>query len=284
LDRVLWKTANETQDITNAIEFATSGQPLVRNGAVIPLESISRQFYDTRHLLQPLRLAVNGDPLFFPNAQLQQGLQLKALGQSVRIQLEARVDERTRLPLSVSGWRQLVRDDHTALTAAESFLRKHRLLNNRETIAQAEVLLRVAETTEGLLERALAEADYRLVDSGLSLSEGEARFINGHLEIFFKKAIYPHNIFVRWPDDSCGFVVFSGKSGREGTTLTSACQFLTEQLAVRDAVLLDNGGDARLWYRGQYIVPPSEKREEIGSLLALTARKSEWLGDAITVW
>lgn len=284
LDRVLLKTPKEVRDITNEIEFATSGQPLVRNSASVPLESISRQFYDTRHLLQPLRLGFNGDALFFPNTQLQQGLQLKALGQSVHIRLEARADENTVLPLSISGWRQLVRDNKTALTAAESFLRKHSLLNDRETIVESDVLFRVAEATEGLLDRALAEGSYQLVEGGRPLTEGEARFINGHLEIFFKKAIYPHNIFVRWPDNTCGFVVFAGKSGREGTTISSACEFLANQLAVKDAVLLDNGGDARLWYRGQHVVPPSEKREEISSILALTARKAEWLGGAITVW
>lgn len=108
---------------------------------------------------------------------------------------------RTKLPLTVSGWRQLVTGDHATLVAADSFLREHGLLTDQDTIARADNLLRVGEPTERLLDLALTEAGYRLVDSSRSLNEGEARFINGHLEIFFRKAIYPHNIFCslgRW--------------------------------------------------------------------------------------
>src|SRR5439155_6439832 len=105
----------------------------------------------------------------------------------------------------------------------------------------------------------------------------------GHLEMFFQKALYPHNIFVRWADGSCGFVVFPGKSGREGTTLPYAQQFLTEELKVQDAILLDNGGDVRLWYRGQYLVPSSEGREEIRSLLALTTSQGNGYSEAVQI-
>ena len=160
---------------------------------------------------------------------------------------------------------------------------QHRVLQGHEDPEEPGVLLRVAETTERLLDEALRGADYRLVDSSRPLREGEVRFINGHLEIFFQKALYPHNIFVRWPDSACGFVVFPGKSGREGTTLPHAQQFLTRGLKVEGAILLDSGGDVRLWYRGRYLVPCSEEREEIRSILALTAPKGEWPADVVTV-
>lgn len=92
-DLVLQKTVDAMLDITDDVEFVTSGQLLVRNGAAIPPELIAEQWYDTRHLLQPLRIAINGTALFFPNAQFQRGLQRKALHQPVHIQLEAQVDE-----------------------------------------------------------------------------------------------------------------------------------------------------------------------------------------------
>jgi hypothetical protein len=116
------------------------------------------------------------------------------------------------------------------------------------------------------------------------LAEGKARFLNGHLEIFFCKAIYPHHVFVRWSDGHCGFVVFRGRSGREGTTLPHAQEMLLKELKVQEAILFDNGGDARLWYRGQYLVPSSEGRPEIRWLLALTVPKDRWCGDAVTVF
>lgn len=280
---VLRKIDSTVQDITDEIDFATSGQRLVRQDATLSLEQIAEQWYDTRHLVQPLRLTVNGTALFFPNAQLQRGLLRKALCQPTHVRLLAEVDDKITLPLITSGWRKLVREDAAGLAAATVFLKQHKVLGEQENLENPGVLLRVAETTERLLDESLKSGGYRLVDSSRPLREGEARFINGHLEIFFKTALYPHNIFVRWADGSCGFVVFPGKSGREGTTLPYAQQYLTESLKVQDAILLDNGGDVRLWYRGQYLVPSSEGREESRSILALTAPKDNWVGDAVTV-
>jgi hypothetical protein len=281
---VLRKTDSTVQDITDEIDFATSGQPLIRQSAALSLEQIAEQWYDTRHLVQPLRLTVNGTSLFFPNAQLQRGLLRKALCQSTHVRLLAEVDDKTTLPLTTSGWRQMVRDDASGFATATAFLKQHKVLGEQEKLEDPGMLLRVAETTERLLDESLKSGGYRLVDSSRPLREGEARFINGHLEIFFKKTLYPHNIFVRWADGSCGFVVFPGKSGREGTTLPSAQQFLTEELKVQEAILLDNGGDVRLWYRGQHLVPSSEEREEFRSILVLTTRKSDWCGDDVVVF
>ena len=38
---------------------------------------------------------------------------------------------------------------------------------------------------------------------------------------------------------------------------------------IMDALLLDNGGDVRLWYRGSYLVGSSEGRSPIRSILVL---------------
>ncbi|MFA4029325.1 MAG: hypothetical protein GDYSWBUE_002205 [Candidatus Fervidibacterota bacterium] len=272
---VLRKMDDTIEDITDEVDFATSGQPLVRNGRAVPLEQIAEQWYDTRHLVQPLRLSINGTALFVPNAQLQQGLLRKALCQPVHIRLEAQVDEQTVLPLTVSGWLKMAKEKPSALASASNFLKGRGILKGQENPDDSSVLLLAAETMESLLDEALKGAGYRLVDDSRPLREGEARFVNGHLEIFLKKALYPHNIFLGWFDGSCGFVIFPGKSGREGTTIHYAQQFLTEELKVQDAILLDNGGDVRLWYRGQYLVPSSETREEIRSILALTVPRGE---------
>jgi hypothetical protein len=272
------------QNITDQIAFATSGQPLVRRGKAVPLELVAEQWYDTRHLVQPLMLRLGQAALFFPNAQLQNGLLRLALCQPVHVRLEAEADEQTRLPLSTKGWVALARENPEGLAKAEAFLKRQGLIAPTESLKDGAVLTRVAETMEALLETALRTGGYELADGSGPLREGEARYLNGHLEIQFREAVYPHHIFVRWADGQCGFVVFRGKSGREGTTLPHAQEVLLNELKVQDAVLLDNGGDARLWYRGQYLVPSSEGRPEIRSLLALTAPKSQWLGDAVVVF
>ena len=129
----------------------------------------------------------------------------------------------------------------------------------------------MAEEMEYLLAKALDDSGYRVIEGLGPLGEGDVCFVNGHAEVYFRKAIYPHNVFARWPDGSCGAVVFPGKSGREGTTLPNAQHYLADVLGVEDAVLLDNGGDVRLTYRGSELVRPSEKRPEIRAMLALMA-------------
>ena len=44
-------------------------------------------------------------------------------------------------------------------------------------------------------------------------------------------------------------------------------QFLAEGLKVQDALLLDNGGDVRLWYRGRDLVESGQGRQEVQALL-----------------
>jgi hypothetical protein len=271
-------------EITRAIDFATSGQPLVIGGTSVPLEQISEEWCDTRHLVQPLRIDVNGDALYVPNAQLQQGLTRKALIAPVRVRLEACVDDMTRIPLTISGWSRMAKGDLDARTSVATFLKKTGLLGEEEALESPPVLLRMAETFERLLEDALVRGDYRLVDDRTALKEGEGCFVNGHLELFLKKARYPANIFVMWAGGDFGVTVFPGKSGREGPVLSEAQRFLTEELRVEEGILLDNGGDVRLWYRGQYLIPSSERREEIRSVLALTAPDGIWCGNAVTVY
>jgi Phosphodiester glycosidase len=279
---VLRRVDSTVEDITNTIEFATSGQPLVRMGLPIPLEQIAEKWYDTRHLIQPLLIYLNGTALFVPNYQLQQGLLRKAICEPVHIRLEAEVDAQTTIPLSASRWLNAVKSGRN-LAPAAAFLKSVGLLPTEADLNDTNTLFKLMNLTEGALEESLQRAGYHLNDIRHTLNEGEACFINGHIKIAFKKAIYPHNIFTRNADGSCAFVVFPGKSGSAGTTLQYAQQFLIEKLGAVDALLLDNGGDAQLWYRGQYLVESSEKREEIRSILALTIPKGDWAGNAISI-
>lgn len=271
------------QDITAQVDFVTTGQPLIRQGRPVPLEQVAQLYYDTRHLVQPLALRLPKTMLFVPNAQFQRGLQRKALTEAVQIKLMAELDDATVLPLLVPGLLRLAQEQPETLARAQSFLLEQGLLAEGENLQDTGILTRVAGHMEGLLDRALDADHYRMVPHSRPLQEGEARFVNGHLEIFFRKGINPHNIFVRWRDGHCGFVVFPGKSGRAGVTLPDAQEFLNRTLAVQEAVLLDNGGDVRLWYRGQYVAPSSEGREELRSLLAVTAPAGAWVGDRIQV-
>jgi hypothetical protein len=280
---VLRQRDSTLEDVTSQVGFCASGQPLVRHGQRVPLCQIAEEWYDTRHLVTPLTIRFDGAALYMPNAQLQQGLIRKALVQPVHIRLETQVDEQTRLPLTTAGWAQMAKAAPAALARAADFLRARHVLGPEDKPDDPAVLLRAGQTTEVALNAALARTDYHLVDDDRPLREGEARFINGHLEVFLRKAVYPHNIFARWPDGACGFVVYPGKSGRQGTTLPRAQQFLAEELNVQDAILLDNGGDVRLWYRGRYVVPSSEHREEVRALLALTASPERWMMEEVHV-
>ena len=118
------------------------------------------------------------------------------------------------------------------------------MVNSDEDIGSAETFASVAEAAEGLLRNALDTGGYCLVDTNEPLQEGQARFVNGHIEVFFRKNRYPENVFVTWPDGSWGFAVFPGKSGAAGNrTLRELPGFPDSgSLGVRDA---DLGGQWR---------------------------------------
>jgi hypothetical protein len=145
-------------------------------------------------------------------------------------------------------------------------------------------VLRVAQRLKRLLMEALTMGGYDLVDGSGPLREGEARFINGHLELFFKKAIYPHNIFFKRADGAWGFALFPGKSGWAGVTLPFAQEFLIRQLGAVDALLVDNGGDVALMWRGHRIVGSSEGRQELRSIFLITVPKGHYGGDAAVLF
>ena len=95
-------------------------------------------------------------------------------------------------------------------------------MSEMETLRDPAILLRVAGYIEALFARSLGVSGYDVIDGMRPLNEGEARFVNGHIDVYFRKAVYPHNIFVRWSDGSSGAVIYPGKSGRSGTSLPAA--------------------------------------------------------------
>ena len=166
------KLTDGTEDITEKVDFLTSGQSLVRAGQKISLDHISQLFYDRRHLVNPLCVRVNGATLFVPNAQLQHGLTRKALTEPIRVAREARVNG-TLVPLSVEGWLTLSQRPDSLLLA-EQFLKEHGILALSDTLSDLSVLLRVAQTMDDLLHRALDEAGYEIVEELMPLKEGHA--------------------------------------------------------------------------------------------------------------
>jgi len=274
---VLCSAGTGPQDATAEVEFVTSGVPVVREGRPVPLHEIAERCYDTRCLVRPLCLRVNGSVLYLPNSQLQEGLIRKAVAGPVHVRLESRIDEETCLPLSPSRWLELAESHPRSLEPAAAFLRAHGVIERAGRIQEPRTLVGTARAAERLLDAALKEGGYRLVDGSGPLRDGEARFLNGHLEIFLRKAVYPHHFFAVWEDGSSGFVVFPGKSGRSGVTLAAAQAFLAGELGARDALLIDSGGDARLWAFGRLLVPPGERRPQIRSLVAVTAPRGETL-------
>jgi hypothetical protein len=63
---VLRKMDNTIQDVTEEVSFTTSGQSLVRGGEALSLPHIAEQWYDTRHLVAPLRVTLKWDRAFRP--------------------------------------------------------------------------------------------------------------------------------------------------------------------------------------------------------------------------
>jgi hypothetical protein len=96
--------------ITRRINFATTAIPLVRHGVRVPLEQMVGSIYDTRHVVNPLVFTINGVSLFVPNTQLQRGLLRMALVGTVRVHLEATVDEDVVLPLSSASWLRMAKE------------------------------------------------------------------------------------------------------------------------------------------------------------------------------
>jgi hypothetical protein len=285
LSRVCRMQDSFVEDITDCVDFVISGQPLVRHGRPVQLEEIATQFHDWRHLVTPIRIVLpSGEELYFPSTQMQRGLKRKALDAAVHIALEAQVDENTLIPLSQKGWLKMRKRDAAAIDRAEAFLRAHQLLGATETMSEDSTLFCVAQQLETLMLQAIAISLHELVEHSGMLREGQCRFINDHLEIRFRTAIYPHHVFVRLAGGATGSVQFPGLSGRSGTTLPDAINYLTNELAVRDAILLDNGGDVRMWYRGKYIVEPSQPRPEIRALLGLVSFNGGGKPGAVTVW
>lgn len=271
---LLQQKQHTIQDISNGVEFVTSGQPLLRHGCVRPLVQQVEAWYDTRHLVRPLMIRCNGAALYVPNAQLQRGLLRKAVCQPVQVKAEAVVDEQVVLPLTQAGWQQTARHNSQQTTVAAAYLQRQGLLAADADPSSPQTQAKAGQVAEQLFFQSLQQAGYQLVTEPRPLQEGEARCHHDSLEIFFFKAVYPHNMFVRWADGCWGFVLFPGLSGRSGITLPAAQQLLAGQLQVQDALLLDNGGDVRLWRQGRYQLPSSEGREQIRSLLAITQPSS----------
>ena len=216
---VLRKMDNTIQDVTEEVSFTTSGQSLVRGGEALPLPHIAEQWYDTRHLVAPLRVTLNGTMLFVPNAQLQHGLLRKALCQPVHIRLEAEINEHTTLPLTTSGWLHAARESSVAFSKATAFLRACGILKEHENPEEPSVLIRLEETAERLLSDALREAGYQLVEHSRPLREGEVRFASstGTWSSFSKKrSISTMSSYVgrRGPAGSSSLQASRGKKAR----------------------------------------------------------------------
>jgi hypothetical protein len=253
---------------SSAIDFVTSGVPLVRHRKALPLKEVARHCYDLRHVVRPLALRLNGTTLYFPHHQLRRGLINKAVNGPIHLELVSQVDNNVRLPLTLAGWLNSFPEYPKHQQAAvESFLRYHGVLAESEILTDQTTLTRIARYFAKLLQDSLGEAGYREVAE--VKNEGEFHFINNHCEIHMLTARYPHNVFVRW-SDACGFVQFPGESGRSGATIPEMQDYLCQDPDVEDALLLDNGGDVRMNYRGQYLIRPFLDRPEMRSILALS--------------
>jgi len=155
------------------------------------------------------------------------------------------VDADTALPLSTAVGSAWPKKRPEQAGKDRGLLRAHQMLKADETLADIDVLLRVASEVERLLTNALDKADTMSVNVSQAAGRGRGScFLNSHLEIPLSESSLPPEQHLRplgrrhlW---FCGLPM--ALSGRAGTTLPYAQEFLTGELRFQDALLLDNGG------------------------------------------
>ncbi len=114
-----------------------------------------------------------------------------------------------------------------------------------------------------VLERAGYSEDKNCAQRGTYTFSGEK------LNIFLKPGVYPRTIVGIAQEDKLVIIGVKGKSGQKGVTLEESAKLASDR-GLKQAMLLDHGGSAKIFANGEYVLPSSEKRYFRPSAILIT--------------
>ena len=123
-----------------------------------------------------------------------------------------------------------------------------------------------------VFQQALLQSGYQEVPQGQVHERGQFAFEEGRVAIFFKPGVYPRTIVGVTAEGKLKVIGISGKSGQSGTTLDESSRLASEKGLVQ-AMLLEHGGNAKIFANGEYVLPSSEDRYHRTSALLITTKQ-----------
>jgi hypothetical protein len=246
------------EPIADQIEFAASGQLLIRDGSPVKLQEIVHQFSDIRHLVALPNLNPNG-PLYKDDGPPSITLDDRRLD-----------DNKSRYYFGKEqrddvwfGESQLLRDRNLRLAALYGMIELNRLESGAsESQIEATLQFRTIRTGSGTEAKQLYKKGNNPPNP---LNQGEWRFVmedNSRIEVWLKPNIYPSNILgvttegdvisFAWRGtymEPPGYTIIQDITTGNAVEVESAVTKMlreTRNIRLRDAILLDEGSDVRL--------------------------------------
>ena len=226
------KTGNALSVIDPGVQII-SGQSVPKKGTSIKASEIIDQFYNIKHLLHLPYIGGDVGTIHFGVDQLNVNKRLleeAVKGGPVTLKLEA-------------------------------------FQMNKET----DVLEKVGVPVD-ILIKALEEKAYTSVgvSKGTEVQSRGQFFINEKersITICFYPAINAHHFVGMDFNGDFLDILIQGKSNQLGLSLEDAGEWLENEYGLVDAIVIDNGGDVMMNYRGEMTVASSEKRKKIASVI-----------------
>lgn len=129
-------------------------------------------------------------------------------------------------------------------------------------------------------KEALSKKHYQEVEK--VNNEGQYHIFGDRICIAFKSGLFPHNIMAIAEDNKVISIVVTGWSNTAGLMLDKADTLFEDvenryRIRVKDAILLDNGGDVMMQYRGKIVVRSfmSPPRDRLRSVILFVAVPGE---------
>lgn len=163
--------------------------------------------------------------------------------------------------------------DYFGLNQLESSTSKR-----EQALKKLPVELELTDSHEEMQE-ALAKKQYQEVKHPDKVKkEGQYNISNNKIKIIFRSGLYPHNIICTTEDDRILSILVSGFSNTAGLILEKADRLFEDigdrfGIKVRDAILLDNGGDVMMNYKQRMVVKSfmSPPRDRLRSVILFVA-------------
>jgi hypothetical protein len=143
--------------------------------------------------------------------------------------------------------------------------------SKRETALKKLPVELVFNDDTNIARDALAEKGYQEVSR--AYREGDFSITGNRISITFKSGVFPHNILVVTEDGKVLSVLVTGRSNTAGLMLDKADKLFEDMMShtghrVKDAILLDNGGDVMMRYGEEmkvssFMFPPRDRLRSV---------------------